>query len=494
MRSVSSILRYIPNLSKLLYILLFVYAASSKLLDFQNFQTQLGQSPLLGAFAIPIAYGVIIIEILTSLILALEKTRIVGLYIAYILMVMFTAYIVVILNFTSFTPCSCGGVLEDLSWTEHLIFNCAFIALALWAIFLSKKMNKKQLAVRLLLMTLIAVCIIVGLFLISDNKMKQNNAFQRKYVPHALSKVGVFELESDAFYIAGIDSNNIYLGNYNAPLYLKAVDVNLDTFQDIKIEIDNYTLPYQRVRTNVNDSDFFIGDGTVPVILHGKTNNWQAKTFSYNDAYFYQFAVIDSSTLVLSTTSTSTKSNALGILHLNQDSISFNLQPDILKSQSTGTFDTDGILLWNNQNKNVVYVYYYRNQYEIANSQLIYQSTGKTIDTIEQAQIDVDYYKKEAHFKIGKSVVVNRYASTYGDQLYINSDHLGRFEDGEILKSASIIDQYKISDNAYLQSFYFYHQPNQKLGEFKVEQNLIVGLVDNQLWVYRIRKDGYFKE
>ena len=36
----------------LLYILLFVYAAVSKLLDFENFQVQLGQSPLLSAFAV----------------------------------------------------------------------------------------------------------------------------------------------------------------------------------------------------------------------------------------------------------------------------------------------------------------------------------------------------------------------------------------------------------------------------------------------------------
>lgn len=35
----------------LLLVLLFVYAAISKLLDFENFRIQLGQSPLLSAFA-----------------------------------------------------------------------------------------------------------------------------------------------------------------------------------------------------------------------------------------------------------------------------------------------------------------------------------------------------------------------------------------------------------------------------------------------------------
>lgn len=101
-----------------LFIVLFVYASVSKLLEFQDFQTQLGQSPLLGNYTEIVSYGVIIISVL----LALEKYRKIGLFISYTLMVMFTTYIIIILNFTTFTPCSCGGVLESLGWTEHLIF------------------------------------------------------------------------------------------------------------------------------------------------------------------------------------------------------------------------------------------------------------------------------------------------------------------------------------------------------------------------------------
>src|SRR5699024_3745910 len=104
-----------------LYIVLFVYASVSKILEFQDFQTQLVQSPVLGAFAVPISYGIILIHMMVSMLLIFEKSRLTGLYLSFLLMVLFTAYIVIILNFTSFTPCSCGGVLEELGWTEHLI-------------------------------------------------------------------------------------------------------------------------------------------------------------------------------------------------------------------------------------------------------------------------------------------------------------------------------------------------------------------------------------
>ncbi|HLV69674.1 MAG TPA: MauE/DoxX family redox-associated membrane protein, partial [Xanthomarina sp.] len=181
--------RIIDTIS-MLFIVLFVYASISKLLEFKDFQTQLGQSPVLGAFAMIISYSVIGMELITALLLALEKTRILGLYIAFTLMVMFTSYIVIILNFTSFTPCSCGGVLEALGWTEHLIFNAAFITLALWALYVARKASYKQVTRRSLSLACIGFACVFGLFFSSDQEIKRNNAFQRKYSPHGLEELG----------------------------------------------------------------------------------------------------------------------------------------------------------------------------------------------------------------------------------------------------------------------------------------------------------------
>src|SRR5690606_38391717 len=104
-----------------LYILLFVYAAVSKLLDFENFRIQLGQSPLIGAFADYLVWLVPIIEIFIAILLITNKFKIHGIYASYFLMVMFSAYIFIILHYSIYVPCSCGGVLEKLSWNAHLI-------------------------------------------------------------------------------------------------------------------------------------------------------------------------------------------------------------------------------------------------------------------------------------------------------------------------------------------------------------------------------------
>lgn len=117
-----------------LYAFMFIYAATSKLLDFENFKIQLGQSPLLSSFTEWIAITVPVWELIIALLLLVPKFRYFGLFIAYFLMVLFTAYIFIILNYSPIVPCSCGGILENMTWNQHLVFNLLFIALALIAI------------------------------------------------------------------------------------------------------------------------------------------------------------------------------------------------------------------------------------------------------------------------------------------------------------------------------------------------------------------------
>lgn len=124
------VIQGIPYFTVLLFIILFVYAASSKLLEFQDFKVQLGQSPLLSSFAGNIAVGIPLVEWFLALWLLFGKFRLLALYCCTGLMSMFTTYIIMVLNFSDYVPCSCGGVMEQLNWTEHIIFNLFFLCMA----------------------------------------------------------------------------------------------------------------------------------------------------------------------------------------------------------------------------------------------------------------------------------------------------------------------------------------------------------------------------
>jgi hypothetical protein len=120
------------------FIILFVYAAVSKLLDFQNFEAQLGRSPMLARYG-GWYWLVPGLEIFISILLAIPKFQIVGLYASFSLMTMFTAYIIAILNYSEYIPCSCGGILQKMTWTAHLWFNIFFVLLAGYAILITSK-------------------------------------------------------------------------------------------------------------------------------------------------------------------------------------------------------------------------------------------------------------------------------------------------------------------------------------------------------------------
>jgi len=126
--------KHLVDIILFLFIALFVYAAVTKLMDFEKFETQLSQSPMLTDHAEIIAWFIPALELLIVLVLMFERKRLLGFFAAFGMMVMFTAYIVVASRFSEYVPCSCGGVIENLTWEEHLVFNGFFILIGIIAI------------------------------------------------------------------------------------------------------------------------------------------------------------------------------------------------------------------------------------------------------------------------------------------------------------------------------------------------------------------------
>ncbi|MGS2765021.1 MauE/DoxX family redox-associated membrane protein [Sinomicrobium sp. M5D2P9] len=114
-----------------LFIILFLYAATTKLMDYEKFRVQIGQSPILISIGAWIAWFIPVTELIIAGMLVVSRFREIALYASFSLMTMFTAYIYIILHYSPFVPCSCGGILEKMGWEEHLVFNIIFVLLAL---------------------------------------------------------------------------------------------------------------------------------------------------------------------------------------------------------------------------------------------------------------------------------------------------------------------------------------------------------------------------
>jgi uncharacterized membrane protein YphA (DoxX/SURF4 family) len=123
----------------ILFIIFFLYTGISKLMDYSVTKEQIALSPLLAPIAGWIVIVLPIAEIIVSVILFIPRTRLKGLYASLILMTVFTGYVIYILSYNEHLPCTCGGVLQSLSWKQHLLFNSVFIVLALTGIVLGRR-------------------------------------------------------------------------------------------------------------------------------------------------------------------------------------------------------------------------------------------------------------------------------------------------------------------------------------------------------------------
>lgn len=477
MKISNSIRMHIITVISYLYIFLFVYAACSKLIDFELFKTQLGQSPILTAYASSVAILVPAAEFLIVFFLFLPKTRLVGLILAYLLMVVFTVYIVIILNFSSFVPCSCGGILEKMDWTTHLLFNALLTGLAFTSILLSRKkynnfssISFKKFLILLLGVTVLAVGFVVVLFLTSEQIVRERNPFVRQFpfpVHYAAKKI---DLKVNSFYFAGTSSDSIYLGNSTSPLTVVSFSKSLGHKRYAHIALDTVFNGYSYLQLSVSAGNFYLMDGTVPCIYKGKISQWKGRLLHDVASRFSVSVPQDSTAIAFRQFSTSQESNVLGLFKFSEG-VQKYLNNELLVKQDAPFFDTDGMLLFNAQRNTFHYIYAYRNEYLTMDAELQLVQSGRTIDTVSKAKLSVKKVHNSERILDAPPLIINKKAAVFGAFLFVQSDRLGKYDAQSKLRNGSIIDVYDIGTATYRASIYLENVNHEKLDGFIVDGN-----------------------
>lgn len=132
---------FLPDLFAGLLILLFMYTAINKFAHLRAFEDVLSKSPLLSIASWPVAVLIPAVEVMISGMLFFPQTQKSGFRLAFLLMTGFTIYIGAMLVFASRLPCSCGGVLSELTWKGHLFFNLFFVCISALGIRLSRQVS-----------------------------------------------------------------------------------------------------------------------------------------------------------------------------------------------------------------------------------------------------------------------------------------------------------------------------------------------------------------
>ncbi|RZM26957.1 MAG: hypothetical protein EOO88_15105 [Pedobacter sp.] len=122
------------TIASLLAALLF-YAAMSKLMNYEQSRNEMLNQVFPRSWAIILTWLIPGLELLITLTLLFKQTLRYGLWAATLLLGAFSIYIAVVMTGVfGRVPCSCGGILKNMGYPTHLLFNLFFVAIGITGI------------------------------------------------------------------------------------------------------------------------------------------------------------------------------------------------------------------------------------------------------------------------------------------------------------------------------------------------------------------------
>ena len=131
----------LSDLCTSLMVLLFTYAGASKLLQQDVFRIQLINVPVIKKYRDIFALTLPIFELLLAVLMIVKHTRVAGLVVSLVTLCILIAYLSISLLTNSDLPCHCGGVINSLSWKQHIFFNLFFIVVATFGLYTQRSVK-----------------------------------------------------------------------------------------------------------------------------------------------------------------------------------------------------------------------------------------------------------------------------------------------------------------------------------------------------------------
>lgn len=480
------------NLISYAFILLMMYTATSKIIDFENFKIQISQSMVISPFTNELVWFIPLVEVMIAVGLMVNKWRTLAFHAAFVLMVIFSTYIYIILNFIPDIPCSCGGVLEKMSWEEHLIFNLAFVILALIAV-LTEKCNLKRIGT-ISLLTIFGTASVLFLYQNASDRLQKENPFIRVFHSKWVNYEKEVDLRVNSYYFAGWDKNQLYLANYTAPTHLLQIDTTFSQKKEITITLHSDSIPIKKPIIKVNPPNFYWMDGAIPFMMNGSFLDWKTKTVNKDIPFFTQIERLSDNEFIIRTNKANNGENTIGTFNVNNPFL-FKANHNLLEKQNNndGIFETEGSLFHDPISNLTGYVYRYKNGFVVTDYQVKEINRGKTIDTFYQPNIKIHKNNNGQKLETLPTIVNNKVAA-YNNLLFINSPLRGQFDNLNAWQNNATIDVYNLQTMDYLFSFYITLYRGQKLNSFIVTDEKIYALVGNKMVKYAFNMPIKFKK
>lgn len=441
------------------FMLLFFYAAISKIMDFEMFQVQLAQSPMFGSYSNVVSYLAVASEFAIVLMLFIKNSRLAGLFASLGIMSAFTAYIYLILNYSDSIPCSCGGILENMDWNTHLSFNLMCVVLAIIGVYTASAINKTKLTGLIAAVIVLPSLFVFLLFYPHINDSK--GFFTRKIISPFTQQNQTLLLPADHYYFAGHHGDSVFLANHKTPLLLLTIGPDFKASTTDTIRLNNYNYEFVSVTIDVLYPYFSVSDGKVPVIFEGRLPSLEAYDTGIDRLYFSRLYMLAPHQYIFKTMLVKTKESEIGIL--NTATKKYLINPHVLQAKSNGVFDTDGRIIIDNEKKYMYYTNLYSSEITKADSQLHHIERKHTIDSLTHVELETKTLKNGQTKLLKSPPEINRFQSIADSKFYNVSKMRDRNESYRDFRKNDAIDVYDASTVKYLYSFYLKNEKKLKI-------------------------------
>jgi hypothetical protein len=229
-------------------------------------------------------------------------------------------------------------------------------------------------------------------------------------------------------------------------------------------------------------------EGISPRYFIGNLQHLEMDTFMSKSSFFTTATNISPGSFAVRAVNAGRNENIL--LKVQSDSPYVIAKKAVLTKQVDGIFCTDGQLKYDKTSNRLIYMYYYRNQCLVMDTNLNVIKTIRTIDTTSIAKINIANTSTQGSLKFSSPPeVVNASMCTDANKIYIRSALLADNEGISVIEKNNTIDVYSTVNGNYLQTLYIPKQQDESLKEIRIVKHQLVALYAHAIVFYNLPQD-----
>ena len=347
------------------------------------------------------------------------------------------------------------------------------------------KHHMKKAASKLFICGLGSTATVICLYIFSGMLTHSKNGFIRLFPSHFIVDSNRLDIGYNSYYIAGITDTHIYLGNYTATNQVMQVNYALNDIHRIILSVPSgRRFAWKAMKVFVDSTGIYMMEGISPIILHVDFHN-RVESEYRSFKPFNESIPISPGSFIMNRFDAPLNQDIL--VKLRMDTTNHQMANYILSKQMDGIFSVDGMINWDPDNKKIVYLYFYRNEFICLDTNLTPIYTGHTIDTIRHAHIKLTPPSPERTITFASPpLMTNQRCCVSGNWLYIQSALMANNEKPEYFKTNSVIDLYSIQNGRYRFSFYLPDLFHSKARDFCVRGNRLFALYGHYLVSFKM--------